>query len=69
MIDKVAFTGKEGMLINVEKAAQKKAAPVADFVLSSSVLPEITKKVSKAVYTSPFAPVLDNVGKVLNELV
>lgn len=69
MIDKVAFTGREGMLVNAENMAAKAVNKEAEkFVLSSSVLPDITK-ISEAVYTSPFAPVLDNAGKLLNKLV
>lgn len=66
MIDKVAFTGREDMLVNAGKMA-KEASTKTQCVFASSVLPDISK-ISKAIYTSPFAPVFDNVGKILDKL-
>lgn len=65
MIDKVAFTGREDMLVNAGKMA--KDVSKTQCVFASSVLPDISK-ISKAIYTSPFAPVFDNVGKILDKL-
>ena len=67
MINKVAFTGREEMLINpLEKVAKK----AETYIESSSILPELPKiKISEApipkpAYTSPFAPI--NAGKKLS---
>ena len=60
MINSVSFTGRETMLINAaKKAAESKIGQQAKDA-SSAI---------NAIYTSPFAPIADAVGKCLNKIV
>ena len=72
MISKVAFTGREEMLVNPAKKAVKK---VESYIEASSILPELPKiklpetSIAKVEYASPFAPISQGVGEKLNKTV
>ena len=65
MINNVTFTGRETMLGDiVNKSVQK----IENVVKASSILPKLEKNETEVVYSSPFAPLQETVGKVLDSV-